>query len=98
MVMMMADFRLVEDKQHYIYVQFYVEKTVRLNAASSFASARKRAHLIALIFETEDKRNLDFNRICHYTPTAIMLARYVTHMNTHSSGGICYASLEVGWY
>ena len=33
-----------------------------------------------------------------YTPTAIMLARYVTHMNTQSPGGICYASLEVGWY
>ena len=33
-----------------------------------------------------------------YTTTAIMLARYVTHMNTHSPGGICYASLEVGWY
>ena len=32
--------------------------------------------------------------IC-YTPTAIMLARYVTHMNTQSPGGICYASLEV---
>ena len=34
----------------------------------------------------------------NYTPTAIMLARYVTHMNTQSPGGICYASLEVGWY
>ena len=31
----------------------------------------------------------------NYTPTAIMLARYVTHMNTQSPGGICYASLEV---
>ena len=38
-------------------------------------------------------------QICNaYTPTAIMLARYVTHMNTQSPGGICYASLEVGWY
>ena len=34
----------------------------------------------------------------NYTPTAIMLARYVTHMNTQSPGGIYYASLEVGWY
>ena len=32
-----------------------------------------------------------------YTPTVIMLARY-EHMNTQSPGGICYASLEVGWY
>ena len=40
------------------------------------------------------------NAVCIYlyTPTAIMLARYVTHMNTQSPGGICYASLEVGWY
>ena len=36
--------------------------------------------------------------INYYTPTAIMLARYVTNMNTQSPGGICYASLEVGWY
>ena len=34
----------------------------------------------------------------NYTPTAIVLARYVTHMNTQSPGGICNASLEVGWY
>ena len=34
--------------------------------------------------------------LIYYTPTAIMLARYVTHMNTQSPGGICYASLEVG--
>ena len=34
----------------------------------------------------------------NYTPTAIMLARYVTHMNTQFPGGICYSSLEVGWY
>ena len=33
-----------------------------------------------------------------YTPTAIMLTKCVTHMNTQSPGGICYASLEVGWY
>ena len=33
-----------------------------------------------------------------YTSTAIMLARYVTHVNTQLPGGICYASLEVGWY
>ena len=38
------------------------------------------------------------SNIINYTPTAIMLARYVTHMNTQSPGGICYASLDVGWY
>ena len=37
-------------------------------------------------------------RTYSYTTTAIMLARYVTHMNTQSPCGICYASLEVGWY
>ena len=36
------------------------------------------------------------NAIDYYTPTAIMLAKYVTHMNTQLPGGICYASLEVG--
>ena len=28
----------------------------------------------------------------------MLAARYVTHMNTQLPGGICYASLEVGWY
>ena len=45
------------------------------------------------IMLSRDKINILF-----YTPTVIMLARHVTHMNTVSPGGICYASLEVGWY
>ena len=54
------------------------------------------------VFTIQLKNNLSkflaegFN--VHYTTTAIMLARYVTHMNTQSRGGTCYASLEVGWH
>ena len=66
-----------------------------LMTSKSYGSSGCRSKCIS--FGRSKFRRQSHMYIFIYTPT-VVLAWYVTHMDTQLRGGICYASLEVGWY